>query len=94
MAVRGQVKVIQGQRSFWGHTLKFKREFNQGHQKSFQGHHYISKTPPPTLTKLAWGIALHLPGILGWLGTNGHLTSFQGHHFISKTPLLILIKHA
>ena len=59
------VKVIQGQRPLGGKILKFAGEFsqfagefNRGHQRSFQGHHHISKTPAPIITKLAPGVAL------------------------------------
>ena len=72
------VKVIQGQRSLGGKILKFAGEFNQftgefnrGHQRSFQGHHHISETPAPILTKLAPGVALDPPMVKGGQG-QGH----------------------
>ena len=45
----------------WGKILKFAGEFNRGHQRSFQGHQHISKTPAQILTKLAPGVALDPP---------------------------------
>ena len=40
---------------------QFAGMFNRGHQRSFQGHHHISETPAPILTKLAPGVALAPP---------------------------------
>ena len=70
------VKVIQGQRSLWGKILKlaaefnqFAGEFNRGHQRSFQGHHHILETPAPIVTKLAPGVALAPPMVVGGSGS-------------------------
>ena len=57
----GRVKVIQGQRSLGGKILKFAGEFNQFAGGFNQGHHHISETPAPILTKLVPGVALDPP---------------------------------
>ena len=66
----------------WGKILKFAGEFNQGHQRSFQGHHHISKTPAPILTKLTPGVALDRPMVIGVrvkVTPHGYRGQGQGH---------------
>ena len=76
--IRGvRVKVNQGQRSFWGQILKFDGEVSQGHKRSIQGHHNISKNPAPVINKLAPRVAYNPPRVIRGSG----LRSFKvkGH---------------
>ena len=63
----------------WGKILKFTGEFNRGHQRSFQGHHHISETPAPILTKLAQGVALDPPPPDGYRGSGSRSPKGEGH---------------